>query len=623
MRIVAPEEWHSINGITLEKAALDVVTTEGNLIVEAGPGAGKTELLAQKACYLFSTNKCKWPRKILAISFKKDSAENLKRRVVDRFGSEIQSRFDSYTYDAFAKNLLDRFRLALAEDFIPKADYDVINDKNDIIGSAFKKNGFVSQYSSKSKQIINYNTLLNRFDFTFNSISKDVMDVIVRNVWKDLLNGFDDKSSCLTFQMITKLVILLISSNRYVRNALQLTYSHVFLDEFQDSTDLQYDLVKNCFLNSNCQLTAVGDNKQRIMVWAGARKTVFEDYHRDFNAKYFRLLMNHRSAPRLVELQKAMYLSLNDSEDNIIPSEKWNKNDGEVYLLIAENDYRELEWLADNIKMQIKNGVKPSDICVLCKQRPSDYTQGLIAKLAEDGVFSRIENDYQDLLKEPIVRLFLNIIKLSLNTKIPDELENFISEISVLKGLDLYNCDKKDYVEFYDSISHFLNQCSTLINKQCCEDIVREFVNFCVSFVKFEKIKAQYPAYSQGNYFSNVIENFTELFLKNLVQSNFDWKLAVRGFEGQNSIPIMTIHKSKGLEYSCVYFIGLEDEAFWNFGAQSDEDRSTFFVALSRAKRFVTFTFSKFRNGKCKHRTQINEFYDLLQKPGMAEVIYR
>lgn len=622
MRIVAPEEWHSINGITLEKAALDVVTTEGNLIVEAGPGAGKTELLAQKACYLFSTNKCKWPRKILAISFKKDSAENLKRRVVDRFGSEIQSRFDSYTYDAFAKNLLDRFRLALPEDFIPKADYDVINDY-DIIRAAFEKNGFVSQYCSKSKRMNNYNTLINSFNFTFNSISNYEMDSIVRNVWKDLLNGFDDKYCCLTFQMITKLVILLISSNRYVRNALQLTYSHVFLDEFQDSTDLQYDLVKNCFLNSNCQLTAVGDNKQRIMVWAGARKTVFEDYHRDFNAKYFRLLMNHRSAPRLVELQKAMYLSLNDSEDNIIPSEKWNKNDGEVYLLIAENDYRELEWLADNIKMQIKNGVKPSDICVLCKQRPSDYTQGLIAKLAEDGVFSRIENDYQDLLKEPIIRLLLNIIKMSLDTKIPDELENFFSEISVLKGLDLYDCDNKKYVEFYDSISFFLSQCSQRLSKQHSEDIVSEFVNYSVSFLKIEKIKAQYPAYAQGNYFSIVIEKFTDLFSKNLVQSDYDWELAVRSFEGQNSIPIMTIHKSKGLEYSCVYFIGLEDEVFWNFRAQPDEDRSTFFVALSRAKRFVTFTFSKLRNGKCNHRTQINEFYDLLQKPGMAEVINR
>ena len=83
------------------------------------------------------------------------------------------------------------------------------------------------------------------------------------------------------------------------------------------------------------------------------------------------------------------------------------------------------------------------------------------------------------------------------------------------------------------------------------------------------------------------------------------------------------IHKSKGLEYSAVYFVGLEDSAFWNFRNQPDEDRCTFFVALSRAKESVTFTFCKRRTGM-RHPMQqhnaINEFFNLLQKPGIAEV---
>ena len=85
----------------------------------------------------------------------------------------------------------------------------------------------------------------------------------------------------------------------------------------------------------------------------------------------------------------------------------------------------------------------------------------------------------------------------------------------------------------------------------------------------------------------------------------------------------MTIHKSKGLEYSAVYFIGLEDSAFWNFRSQPAEDRCAFFVALSRAKKSVTFTFCKnrrtIRNPTQSHNT-INEFYELLQKPGVANV---
>lgn len=102
-----------------------------------------------------------------------------------------------------------------------------------------------------------------------------------------------------------------------------------------------------------------------------------------------------------------------------------------------------------------------------------------------------------------------------------------------------------------------------------------------------------------------------------------DWNRAIENFRGEHSIPIMTIHKSKGLEYTAVYFVGLEDSAFWNFRNQLDEDRCTFFVALSRAKESVTFTFCKRRTGMrypMQQHNAINEFFDLLQKPGIAEV---
>jgi len=66
----------------LEPTALTAATTTGrNLVVTAGPGAGKTELLAQRADFLLRTGQCRYPRRILAISFKVDAAKNLKDRV--------------------------------------------------------------------------------------------------------------------------------------------------------------------------------------------------------------------------------------------------------------------------------------------------------------------------------------------------------------------------------------------------------------------------------------------------------------------------------------------------------------------------------------------------------------
>lgn len=80
MKIVVPEKWIPCDGIVLEANADAAVRTDKNVLVVAGPGAGKTELLAQKASYLFQTNICGDPQKILAISFKNDAADNLKKK---------------------------------------------------------------------------------------------------------------------------------------------------------------------------------------------------------------------------------------------------------------------------------------------------------------------------------------------------------------------------------------------------------------------------------------------------------------------------------------------------------------------------------------------------------------
>lgn len=80
MKIIEPEQWMPCDGIILEENANAAVKAKKNILVVAGPGAGKTELLAQKASYLFQTNTCKDPQKILAISFKNDAADNLKKK---------------------------------------------------------------------------------------------------------------------------------------------------------------------------------------------------------------------------------------------------------------------------------------------------------------------------------------------------------------------------------------------------------------------------------------------------------------------------------------------------------------------------------------------------------------
>lgn len=85
------------------------------------------------------------------------------------------------------------------------------------------------------------------------------------------------------------------------------------------------------------------------------------------------------------------------------------------------------------------------------------------------------------------------------------------------------------------------------------------------------------------------------------------------------------LHKSKGLEYHTVIFVGLEDSAFWNYKKQSGEDTCTFFVAFSRAKERVLFTFSQQRTTRAtipyepQSATTIRPLYDLLKAAGVKQ----
>lgn len=608
------DDWKESGGITLENAAKMAVTCEENTLVEAGPGAGKTELLTQKAGYLFETNSCRMPRRILAISFKKDAADNLKERIVTRYGERYKDRFVSMTYDAFFKSILDRFYRALPEDYSIDINYEIAD--SDAILQAFLLGDYSELKNMKpyeAKQIAS--GLIN------NSVLP-LSDNKLKRVWDIMLKGENAYSPAISFQMIAKLALLIVNTNSSIRTVMRATFSHVFLDEFQDTTDIQYEIVKALFKDTDVKLTAVGDNKQRIMLWAGARKTVFQDFYREFNTKKYKLLMNHRSAPRLVELQKNMYASLHDNPENITASTKWDEDDGIINLVIADNNNVEADTLAEMIHGDIFGGVKQNDIAILCKQKVDDYAGSVINALDKKGIRARIETDYQDLLKDDIIRIILAIIVLANNRKSPEEWE-YIQAISE-QVFNNVNTSTSAYLKMLEDLEDLFSDVYNNLIKVDSESSFSAVQNMIINFYGEDKLKALFPDNKQGNYLADKLQKFTELFWQEVEIANKDWHMAVKGFRGEESIPIMTIHKSKGLEYDSVYFMGLEDSAFWNFKKQPEEDRCVFFVALSRAKRKITFTYCEYRYNfqySKQKRSTINEFYELLKKTGMANLI--
>ena len=272
--MIAVDAWLPSDGLTLEPNALRAAKEQARcLALTAGPGAGKTEMLAQRADFLLRTGTCRYPKRILAISFKVDASKNLKERIQRRCGQELASRFDSYTFHAFAKRIIDRFRVVLTGNDALDLDYSIGERK-----------------------------------------------VTKRQI---------------TFHDLVPLAIQILKASTVARNAIRQTYSDVFLDEFQDCTDQQYELVKVAFQGTSIRLTAVGDTKQKIMGWAGALDGIFQTFARDFSAVPLNMYRNFRSKPRLLRMQNEIIRVLDPA--SVMPDHQLAGEEGEVFAWQFEN----------------------------------------------------------------------------------------------------------------------------------------------------------------------------------------------------------------------------------------------------------------------------------------------
>lgn len=607
---ISIEEWKPSDGLTLESAALNVIRDLKNSLVAAGPGAGKTELLAQKAVFLLETNNCVNPKKILAISFKKDAASNLKERAKIRLSNKLESRFVSLTYDSFAKSILDRFMHALPEEYRPVEDYEVATNDNEFV-KVFAEYGI--NLSSRRLKNLHINNLTNT---KLPNISE-----LYNCVLKTLLKGNGNVRATLNFPMITLLAIYILETNPLILKSVGATYSHVFLDEFQDTTNLQYELVRTCFLGTEASITAVGDNRQRIMLWAGAKQDIFECYKNDFNSQEYTLVMNHRSAPRLLEIQKIVNNYLQGEPFTPIANPRWSEDEGVAEIWYFTDSIIEAEHIAERITDLInQQQISYRDICIIVKQSVQQYSDEIIEVLEKVNIQARNEAKFQDLLKEDIVLLIINTLRSSLNVRDSDAW-SFIWDAKIFFEGKMGTTNQLIFDELRKQMKAFLRTVKRRLSLITDKEELNSLLMEIVVFYDVNKIKKYYPQYSQGQYINKLREDLTD-YLYIYFNRNNDWILAIDSFQGNDSIPIMTIHKSKGLEFEAVFFVGFDDNAFWSFSSQEDEDKCTFFVGLSRSKRYIYFTFSENRFGRDCDNSGISILYHMLKESGVVEEKY-
>lgn len=515
--MIRVEQWSPADGLSLEPNALAAAKEiDRNLALTAGPGAGKTEMLAQRADFLLRTGACRYPKRILAISFKVDASQNLKARVRKRCGPELAARFDSHTFHAFAKRVIDRFRPVLTGTDALDPDYSIGPHR------------------------------IQRRSITFNDM--------------------------------VPLAGHIVESSQIARNAIRQTYSDVFLDEFQDCTNSQYEFIKACFQDTAVRLTAVGDTKQRIMGWAGALEGIFESFAEDFDAHPLNLYQNFRSEPRLRRMQNAMVRVMDPPaalDDDDLPGDE-----GEIEVLRFDNDDDEAEALADSVRDWIEDeGLNPSEIAVLVSKQQNLYCQKLRAALDAKGVPYRDEDATQNLASEPVANLIVDFLLVAAGQRQPGPFQRLLDLVVFGRGLDQEN--------EYRARSRW-NRFIAIVKQRLAAkeadladiDDLRTIVGELLDIVGHDAVVGLSSEYAQGDYLQQQIDATIDR-ADALLSDGEDPATALASFSGDRAVRIMSIHKSKGLEFDTVVVLGVENQTFWG---DQDAERSAYFVGISRAK---------------------------------------
>lgn len=448
-----------------------------------------------------------------------------------RCGPNLASRFDSHTFHAFAKRIIDRFRPVL--------------------------------------------------------VGEDQLDpgytIGVRRI--------DRKQ--IEFSDLVPLAVQILETSEMARNAIRQTYSDVFLDEFQDCTGDQYRLIRTAFERSTIRLTAVGDTKQKIMGWAGAVDGIFATFASDFNATPLNMYRNFRSKPRLLRLQNEIIRKLDPP--SVMPEDQLAGDEGQVFGWRFDNSQKEADYLAGLIATWVREELVPlSEIAVLVSKQLDLYADRLMAALDARKIPYRNEQELQDLTAEPAARLVVDYLACLYGQREPKAWKRLTTQLTPFAGEEVQSGARQDLMDVLKQ--QRVKVAAASLRGEPYADWWASAQEF-LDHVGRETLAALSSDYESEERLKDVLVD-TKQRIEDLLGIEPDLPIALQRLSDDQAVRILTIHKSKGLEFDSVIMMAVEKEIF--FGDQ-DANRCAFFVGVSRAKRRLVLTHADYRERPASH----------------------
>lgn len=573
------------------------------ILLVAGAGTGKTNTIVKKIIYLIKEKNVK-PDEILAVTFTNKAV----REIRDRVNSALFTSYSGVivnTFHQLSKNILDK------DDNLHKLGFDNLKIIDDVGREKYLSN-VIKKYDCYD--ILNRNdkdekTLLMDINAKRNNRYVPSDKEEYEEVFEKIYNGYIfilDFNRYIDLDDMVNLAVKLLKEFPEERKEISSAFKYIFVDEYQDINKEQYQLI-SLLKNENNNILVVGDEDQAIYSWRGSNTKYFQDFKKQYeNCEVIKLERNYRSTKEILDLSDKFIKQNKNRIDKTLRTEL----QGVKPEILCFNEIKEqIDYIFNFI---INNDVNYNDIAILMRSRNYYYLDMLKTKLVKNDITYQMIGEFP-LMKRKIIKELMYMLKFINNNTdnialisvikylrigLGDIFFKKIAEVSERNKIQSYyeimlNCEN------YEVLNKYQEKVNVFLEMFKDYDITKSFLiiieDVIINFFYDKTTSSEY------HYLQEFLKNANRYYEKNgyLTLSEYlDYVQYYKSNENKNSVQIMTIHASKGLEYKYVFVVNLHAYYPRLFKtdydklskddlvsiSQIEEERRLLYVAMTRAK---------------------------------------
>jgi len=588
-----------------QKAA--VSHAEGNLLILAGAGSGKTLTLTRRAAAMLETTSA---ANLLLMTFTKKAAEEMRKRLSNELPPALAAELkDSWigTFHSVCFRILKQYgeHLGLAP------GWNVVGsvDADRVLTESARRSGLSDEQKRLLKQLYSFarnsktpwRTLLGTSPFgSLTELNAAAIGGVIERYRKRC-----DQAGRVDFDDLQVLTAELLEDHPAIREELQARFRVVLVDEYQDTSTIQAHILK-LLVGPLSRITAVGDEAQGIYGFRGASLENIRQFQEDFTAARLAVRSNYRSTPQILAVANAIIAR--SSLSLAINMESRSADHHKPLYANCENPVQEAAYVVRRIQQCRRDGIRLDRIAVLYRAKP--LSAALQAELGKQGLPFQVFGG-QEFFTQTHIRLVLDCCRLVMNPEdsialsgVQDALRIFagpldeIAEEATEKQKSIWELLAPEDIN-HSPVARLRGIGKELVVMRQAVDAGDPTIEIVQRLISISEDQMRLlPDVDMAD----VREDFDVLLdlassyatLEDLVNALLvdDWDNDPADGE---KLTLSTVHSAKGLEWDVVFLIGLVDWWFPSRQAIQDtgsdeEERRLFYVAVTRAKRSLCLT---------------------------------